>query len=82
MENNSGDPERWKQVSVDGLISCLVSFKVITILPLVFVYLKSQYVCKLLQESKGYRMGQPEKGDVKRTPHLASGWFERVLGES
>ena len=27
-------------------------------------------VCKLLQESKGYRMGQPEKRDVKRTHSL------------
>ena len=28
-------------------------------------------VCKLLQESKGYRMGQPGKRDVKRT----QSWF-------
>ena len=27
-------------------------------------------VCKLLQESKGYRMGQPGKRDVKRTHSL------------
>ena len=27
-------------------------------------------ICKLLQESKGYRMGQPGKRDVKRTHSL------------
>ena len=33
-----------EKVSVDGLILCVVSSKVIAILPLLFVYVKSQYV--------------------------------------
>ena len=33
-----------KKVPVDGLISYVVSSKMIATLPLVFVYLKSQYV--------------------------------------
>ena len=43
MENKTGDLERW-EVSADELISHVVSFKVIAIRPLIFVYLKSQYV--------------------------------------
>ena len=43
MENKTGDLERW-EVSADELISYVVSFKVIAIRPLIFVYLKSQYV--------------------------------------
>ena len=42
MENKTGDLERW-EVSADELIY-VVSFKVIAIRPLIFVYLKSQYV--------------------------------------
>ena len=54
-----------KRVLLDELISCVVSSKVIAMRPLVLIP-----VCKLLQESKGYRMGQPEKRDVKRTHSL------------
>ena len=43
MENKTGDLERW-EVSADELISYVVSFKVIAIRPLIFVYLKFQYV--------------------------------------
>ena len=43
MENKTGDLERW-EVSADELISYVISFKVIAIRPLNFVYLKSQYV--------------------------------------
>ena len=58
-----------EKVSVDKFILCVFSFKVIAIRPLVFV-LSEMKVCKLLQDSKGYRMGQPGKRDVNRTHSL------------
>ena len=54
-----------KRVLLDEFISCVVSSKVIAMRRLVLIP-----VCKLLQESKGYRMGQPGKRDVKRTHSL------------
>ena len=45
------------KISVDGMILCVVSSKVIAIRPWVFVYLKFQRIPWV----------QPGKGDIKRT---------------
>ena len=36
-------------------------------------------VCKLLQESKGYRMGEPGNGDFKRTHSLFVDDLRRIV---
>ena len=57
-----------EKVSVDGLILCVVYYKLIAIRPLVFVYLKSQYV----NYSKNPKdsVWDNQKRDIKRTHSL------------
>ena len=56
----------WRKVSVDVLISDVVSSKMTAIWPVRFSVSEIP-ICKLLQESKGYCLEQPGKRDVKLT---------------
>ena len=58
-----------KKVSVDRLNTMCGFLQGDSYSPLGFC-MSEIPVCKLLQESKGYRMGQPGKRDVKRTHNL------------
>ena len=69
MKNKVGDLERWKK-SISRWIKIMCGFLQDDSYSPVGFCISEITVCKILQESKGYRMGQPEKRDVKRTHSL------------
>ena len=69
MENNTGDFERWEKVISSRIDITRGFLQGDSYSPVGFCIYEIP-VCKLLQESKGYRMRQSIKRDVKHTYNL------------